>query len=250
MKKSLFILPVLALALACQRPEVEAFRQHPVPLSVTVILPNGLPQEVRQDYAAALRARLATRITVVPEDVPAPAGSVELEVLIQRIREGRGHSDPSPTAVGVATGAAVGLMSAASGNRGHSILDGIFWGIWAGVHASEAARHDHRRLGYNPSKVQAQITLKQGGSPVAGRNPVLYEFDLNGYEVMEAMDPLSRADSEDPSRVREEEARAFARVVTRRLQDKFGWLTQSKPSFYQSPDRKEKAEAPKPETPQ
>ena len=105
MKKLALILPIIALTLACQRPEVEAFRQNPAPVSVTVLLPNGLPgnNEIRQDYSAALRARLATRVTVVPEDVSPPPGAVELEVAIQRIQEGRGTSDPSPAAVGVAT---------------------------------------------------------------------------------------------------------------------------------------------------
>lgn len=231
------LLPALVLTVGCQHPEAEAFRRNPAPVFVTLVLPNDIPtgQEIRQDYAAALRARLATRVTVVPEDVAPPSGAVELEVLVRRFEAGRGHQDPSPAAVGVAVGATVGVLSAASGNRGNSLLDGLFWGLWAGAHASAASRHEHRHLGFYPSRVQAQVTLKQGGTPVAGRNPVLFEFDVNGHEVVDAMDPLSRAASEDPGRVREEEARAFARVVTWKLQDHFGWTTKAAPNFYRAP---------------
>lgn len=253
MKNQALLLPVLALTLACQRPEVEAFRQNPAPVSVSVILPTGIPSanEIRKDYAAALRARLATRITVVPEDVQPPPGAVELEVFVRQMEGGGRSPDPSPAAVGVGVGATVGILSAASGNRGYAVLDGLFWGLWAGAHTSAAKHHDRRQLGFYPSRVSAQVTLKQGGSPVAGRNPVLYEFDISGYEVVESMDPLSRSDSEDPIRVREEEARAFARVVTWKLQDKFGWMIQTKPMFYRSePKAEPKPEAmpePKPE---
>lgn len=253
MKKQALLLPVLALTFACQRPEVEAFRQNPAPVSVTVILPTGIPvaNEIRQDYAAALRARLATRVTVVPEDVPPPPGAVELVVMVSRIEEGGRASHPSPAAVGVGVGATVGILSAASGNRGYAVLDGLFWGLWAGAHTSVARHHERRQLGFYPSRVAAQVTLKQGGSPVAGRNPVLYEFEISGYEVVEAMDPLRRSDSEDPIRVREEEARAFARVVTWKLQDKFGWMIRSTPSFYrqsgEDPDKEQLAPAPQTE---
>ena len=244
MKNLALLLPVLAMTLACQRPEVEAFRQNPAPVSVMVILPTGLPNEIRQEYAAALRARLATRITVVPEDVPPPPGAVELEVFVRQMEGGRRSADPSPAAVGVGVGATVGILSAASGNRGYAVLDGLFWGLWAGAHTSAARHHERRQLGFYPSRVSAQVTLKQGGSPVAGRNPVLYEFDISGYEVVEAMDPLSRSDSEDSMRVREEEARAFARVVTWKLQDKFGWMIQTRPMFYRPEGAARPVEAP------
>lgn len=234
MKKQALLLPVLALTLACQNPELEAFRQHPAPVAVTILLPPGIPsaEEIRQDYSAALRARLATCATVVPEGVTPPPGAVELEILVRRMDSRRGSSEPSAAAVGVATGVTVGALSAMSGHRGNSVLDGLFWGLWAGAHASEAMHHEHRQLGFYPSRVQAQITLKVAGTPSTGRNPVLYEFDMDGHEVVEAMDPLGRADSEDPARVREEEARAFARIVTWKLQGKFGWPTHSAPSFY------------------
>jgi hypothetical protein len=248
MKKSALLLPPLLLTLACQHPELEAFRQKPAPLVVSFLMPTGIPtaREIQQDYAAALRARLATRVTVVPEGVAPPPGAVELEVLVRRMDIGRGASEPSAAAVGVATGVTVGLLSAAAGNRrgGDFFFDGLFWGLWAGAHAADAIRHEHRHLGYYPSRVQAQVTLKLGGSPDLRRNPVLYEFDVNGHEVIDAMDPLRRSDGEDPVRVREEEARAFARVVTWKLQEKFGWETHPMPSFY----RAEPAPEPRPET--
>lgn len=234
MKKPALLLSLLLSILACRHPEAEAFRQNPAPVFVSFIMPTGIPtaREIQQDYAAALRARLATRVTVVPEGVAPPQGAVELEVLVRRMDIGR-TSEPSAAAVGVATGVTVGLLSAAGGSRrGDFFLDGLFWGLWAGAHATEAVRHDHRHLGYYPSRVQAQVTLKLGGSPDIRRDPVLYDFDVSGHEVVDAMDPLSRVDGEDPARVREEEARAFARVVTSKLQEHFGWTTRPTSSFY------------------
>ncbi len=230
MKKSMTVPALLLVALACQRPEVEAFRQHPAPVRVSLVLPEGLPeaQAARMDYASALRARLATRVTVVPEDVAPPPGAVELEVRVTRLDEGRPRADPSPVAVGVTTGVVVGALSAASGNRG-SFWDGLFWGFWAGGHAAAERDFELRRLGYAPSRVNAVVTLRQPGADP--RHP-LYEFDISGSEVVNAMDGLRREDAEDPARVREEEAKALARVVVWRLQEKFEWRNHGTPSFY------------------
>lgn len=253
MKKPLLVLPALLLVTACQRPEVEAFRQNPAPLVVAVTLPSNLPNgdEIRQDYAAALRARLATRVTVVPDGVPPPAGAVDLVVTMNRLQEGRPGSSPSPAAVGVAAGVTVGALSAASGNR-YGILDGLFWGLWTGTHVAVAQEHESRRLGYYPSRVGATISLvAHGAGP--GVRP-LTEFEVGGQEVINAMDPLRRSEADDPARVREEEARAFARVIVWRLQDEFGWTTRSKPSFYRpegapAEERPAAAEPPRTEAP-
>lgn len=225
MKRLLAALPMLLL-LACQRPELEAFKRNPAPIVVSFTIPKGVPGgvEVQKEYAAALRARLATRTLVVPEGVKAPENAAELRVSITELR--RAGSDASPAAVGAITGVAVGTLSAMAGNR-NAVFDGFFWGLWAGASASDARRQEMARLGYRPERVEAQVALYRAGDPEP-----LDCFAVASDEVIEAMDPLRAADKEDDFRIREEEAKAFARVVVSRIQERFNWLPLAKPSWY------------------
>jgi hypothetical protein len=225
MKRMLAILPLVVLV-ACQRPEVEAFKRNPTPMVVTFAIPAGVPsaEEVKKEYAAAMRAKLATRTTVVPEGVKAPENAAELRITITELR-GPG-SDPSPAKVGVITGVAVGTLSAITGHR-DAVFDGFFWGLWAGAHASNARRYDMARLGYRPMQVQAQVALFRAGDPEP-----LEAFAVEPYEVIDAMDPLNTSEKDDEFRVREEEAKAFARVIVFKIQERFNWLPLAKPSWY------------------
>ncbi len=225
MKRMLAALPVLFL-LACQRPEVEAFKRNPAPIVVSFTIPAWVPNgpDVKKDYAAALRAKLATRTTVVPEGVKAPENAAELRVAITELRGL--ESDPSPAAVGAITGVAVGALSAMAGNR-DAVFDGFFWGLWAGGHASAARRQDAARLGYRPQRMDAQVALFRAGDPEP-----LYAFAIDPYEVIDAMDPLGRMEKDDEFRVREEEAKAFARVVVFKIQERFNWMPLPKPRWY------------------
>ena len=242
MKRMLAVLPVLFL-LACQRPEVEAFKRNPAPFVVSFTIPEGVPtgEEVRKEYAAALRARLATRTTVVPEGVKAPENAAELRVSITELRSA--GASPSPAAVGAITGVAVGTLSALAGNR-DAVFDGFFWGLWAGASASDARRHEMARLGYRPQRVEAQVALYRAGDPEP-----LDCFAVAPDEVIEAMTPLRAADKEDDFRIREEEAKAFARVVVSRIQERFNWLPLAKPSWYGVKEGVREEEAPAVEAP-
>lgn len=66
--------PGLLLLTACQRPEVEAFTQHPRPVVVACTVRPEAPGS--KDFAAtmeaALRVRLASRVMVVSEGVTPP----------------------------------------------------------------------------------------------------------------------------------------------------------------------------------
>lgn len=224
MKRLVAVAP-LVLLLACQRPEVEAFKRNPAPIVVTFTVPASLPsgEDVAKEYAAALRARLASRTMVVPEGVKAPENAAELRVNIAGWRSGDGM--PSPGAVGAITGVAVGALSAMAGNR-DAVFDGFFWGMWAGTHAA-AARDREARLGYRPQQVDAQVALYRAGDPEP-----LASFAVEPYEVIDSMDPLGRADREDLFRIREEEAKALARVVVFKVQERFNWLPLPKPSWF------------------
>jgi len=236
----LFI-PSILLVLGCTRPEVEAFRRQPAPVSVTVSLPSGLAdrEAFQKEYASALRARLATRVVVVPEGVKPPVGAAQLQVVIRDLSPAPGQ--PSPAAVGVATGVTVGALSAATGNRGWGIVDGLFWGLWAGSHAAMHRERVQDRLGYLPTVVRAQVSLLQAGNP----EPIWVE-SIEPGDVVEAMDPLPRGHRDDDGRIREEEAKGFARVVVQRLSAYFQWTRFTEQRFYEDPTQKRVDEAPAP----
>ncbi len=234
-RESLLLVTGLAF-LACTRPEVEAFRRNPTPITVRMTIPADIPQgeDVRKEYAAALQAKLATRVVVVPEGVQGPTDTAVLDVAITDVK--RYRSGPNPAAVGVATGLAVGILSAASGNR-NAAFDGFWWGMFAAHHAVHARRAELDRLGYRPLDVTAIVYLRPAGGASA-RSAPLAEFDVGGDEVIDAMDPLSRREADDVGRIREEEARAFARVVIAKLQERFGWSAHGSPTFYRAPGQK------------
>src|ERR1035438_1695111 len=237
----LLIAPIL-LVLGCTRPEVEAFRQRPAPVRVTVTLPANLPdrESFQKEYASALRARLATRLVVVPDGVKPPVGTVELQVDIRDISPSPGQA--SPAAIGVASGVAVGALSAASGNRGWGIMDGLFWGLWVGGNVAMHQDRVQHRLGYQPQAVRAQVSLVQPGNP----EPLWVE-SIEPREVVEAMDPLPRGYRDDDGRIREEEAKGFARVVVQRLSSYFHLTRFTDQRFYEDPSaRRGIAPAPQP----
>lgn len=243
MRSPFLAVPALALLLACVRPEVEAFRQSPAPIAVAFEVPSDIPgrTDISKEYAAAIRARLATRVMVIPEGVQGPANAATLRVTITEVREGRRAGDPSPVAVGVTTGVVVGTLNALAGNR-NAGFEGFWWGLWAGTHAAAHQRHASDRLGWAPRRVNAVVDLLQSSS---GTSP-LASFDVDSQEVIDAMDPLSRADAEDDGRIREEEARAFSRVVVGKLQEEFGWSPKPRPSFW---GQRPREEAPTPAEP-
>lgn len=241
MRRALWLfIPSILLVLGCTRPEVEAFRQRPTPVSVSVELPAGLAdrESFQKEYASALRARLATRVVVVPEGVQPPVGAARLQVVIRDLSPAPGQ--PSAAAVGVATGVTVGAISAASGNRGWGIVDGLFWGLWAGSHAAMHQERVQDRLGYLPTVVRAQVSLVQPGNP----EPLWVE-SIEPVDVVEAMDPLPRGHRDDDGRIREEEAKGFARVVVQKLTAYFRWTRFTEQRFYEDPARHSGEEAPK-----
>ena len=233
----ILLLAPLMLVLGCTRPEVDAFRQRPTPVSVTVSLPERLADRegFQQEYASALRGRLATRVVVVPEGVKPPVGSAELQVDIRDISPAPGQ--PSPAAVGVVTGVTVGALSAFSGNRGWGVMDGLFWGLWAGSHTAMHQERTRDRLGYRPQVVRAQVRLMLPGNPEP-----LWVDAIEPVEVVEAMDPLPSGARDDDGRIREEEAKGFARVVVQKLSAHFQWVRRTEQRFYEElPGKKDEA---------
>jgi len=67
---------------------------------------------------------------------------------------------------------------------------------------------------------------------LAGEPEPFTSFAVEPFEVIDAMDPLSSSEKDDEFRIREEEAKAFARVVVFKIQERFNWLPLAKPSWY------------------
>lgn len=220
------LIPLLLMLVACRRPEVEAFAKHPSPIAVSFRVPPDYPRSeaVSSEYAAALRAQLATCVMVVPAGAVGPDAVAELQVTVTQIRP---HAEPSSVAIGTATGVAVGTLSILAGNR-DGFFDGLFWGLFAGSVAADSRDWDQARLGYLPVRVSAVVKLQQ-----AGRKEVLLEFSVGGREVIAQLGSLERSDG---ARIREEEAKAFAKVVVARLQSQFHWLPLAEPSYYKPAD--------------
>jgi hypothetical protein len=221
-------LPLTALLfLGCTRPEVEAFQKRPLPMVVSFVAPDSGGPDVEKEYAAALRARLAVRTVVVPENVPPPAEAVELRVEINQL--GRRERGMTGAQVGVVTGVAVGVLSAMAGDR-NAFGRGLWWGLWVGHEAAHEDRMAARRDRFiSPNRIRGRVSLVQKGV----RDP-LAEFDVDPEEVLNAMDPLRPSEQEDLPRLREEEAKAFARVVASRLSELFGWPVAREPMWYRA----------------
>ena len=223
---------LLLLAVACQRPEVEAFKQHPRPVVVACQAPSDAPDraDLERDYAAALRARLATRVVVVPEGAPAPEDAVTLRLEIQRVGPPRHRS--SAASIGWGVGVTTGALSFATGHRDW-IWDGFFWGLWSSnVAAQQESMQAH--LGYAPREVDLLVRLTELKNPEP-----LAVFSVDTGDVIAALSSLREGSSSDPDRVREEEAKAFARVVVARLTERFEW--KAGPARYYGVKAQEKA---------
>lgn len=228
MRRLLFALVPLLALVACRRPEVTAFGKQPPPIVVAFEVDPGVRNRelVKREYAAILQARLATCTMVVPEGESAPVPSAYLKVDITRIRP---YREPSPAAIGTATGIAVGTLSAMAGNR-DAFFDGLFWGLWTGSLAADSRHYETSRLGYWPARVNAVVRLEQPGC----RSPLM-AFSVGSREVIERMAPLGPGDRYDEARIREEEAKAFADLVVARIQERFHWMTLPEPSYYKAP---------------
>lgn len=234
---SILVLPALLAGLACRRVEVEAFRQSPRPVVVSILVPKEVPdrEDVAKEYAAVLRNRLATRLVVVPEGVQPPAEAAHLQVIIESMEPG--SRGATPAQVGVATGVTVGVVSGMLGNR-HAAWSGFWWGMFAGSQAAREQRESDR-LGFRPMQVEARLLLTYPG----GKDPVI-EYDLEPRDIMNAMDALRRSEEDDPAAIREAEARGLARVVIRVLDDELG-LRAGEPRWFAT----KPAEEPRPEGP-
>ncbi len=233
-------IPGLLLVTACQRPEVVAFTQHPRPVVVVCTVRPDAPGN--KDFAAtleaALRVRLATRVTVVPEGVTPPPDAVRLEVKVDR--KGIVKHSSHAGAVGVGVGASVGVLGAIAGDRDW-FFDGIFWGLFAGNSAA-ASQDRYDWLGYYPDDLDSQVRLMDPGNT----EPLAVE-SLDTGDLIQALEPLRGGQGSDEVRVEEAEAQAYARVLVSRLGETFKW-PRGAASYYGVPAMAPEA-APTPEPP-
>jgi len=155
-------IPALVFSAACKGPEYATSQHFTAPVEVVVsinagAIANAASNDIRymeKEFGAAVRARLANFVTVVPDGVAPPPGSARLVVEIEGITQGQ----ISATTAGAATGMAIGLLGAAAGDR-DAVLNGLFWGLYTGAVVSDAQRSRARMLGYRPPRINSYLSL-------------------------------------------------------------------------------------------
>jgi hypothetical protein len=224
--------PALAALLACKSPEFKELQQSPPIVAVAVSIKDDTAdaQRIEKSFAAALRARMATLVTVVPEGVEPPPDALSLVIEIDQIKRGQ----VSPGAVGAATGVAVTLFGTAVGDRSTAgnVIDGLFYGLWVGSEAAASQRHQVGLLGYVPPRLKGLMTM---GHPEAPK-PIFVE-NIKSKAVIREMTPLGAGEYDDYASINEKVARALAKAVANKLQSEFNWHGKAEPSWY-SPTEK------------
>jgi hypothetical protein len=226
----LLAISALLASFACKAPEDKQFREAPPPVEVSVSFKadTAAGLDTERELAAALRARLAGFVTVVPEGTVAPPGAVRLEIEINRVRRGR----ISPVFIGAAVGVTVGILSAFSGNRdGIATLDGLYHGLWAASEAEAGQARNEQKLGYVPPRLGGLVSL---GHP--GNSRPLFMSRIPTWAIIDQMAPLRQGERHDPAAINEALARAFATAIVNMLQERFEWKAAGTPSWYEAPE--------------
>jgi len=236
------VVPCLAVlvavaSLACRPPEFNALSQSPpmVEVVVTVAAKADDAQDLEREFAAALRARLSSYATVVPDGVAPPKGAFRLSVEIDKMSRKKIDAAAVGAGAAVAMGAAHAVSRASGGYRGSSdffaILDAILFGL--NVASDIEARQQYRAvlLGYFPPRISGMVTL--GHIDGGYKKPIFIE-GIKSSRVIDALSPINGIG--DPSAVDAELARALAKVVVGKLKDVFDWRTSAVPSWYEPPD--------------
>jgi hypothetical protein len=198
-------------------------------LEVAVIFRAGLDSEqvLTKEFGAALRAGLANFVTVVPEGVKPPPHAMHLRVEIDNMS----RKKVSAAAVGIATGVAVALLSAASGNSKEiSLFDAAWIGTHTGAAVSESQEQQRRSLGYRPPRINASMYLRQIAYPKSGP---IYAAAISSRAIVDELPSIKGLDRYDPAAINEAIAQAFARAVIDQLHQKFGWSLRGQPSWYE-----------------
>jgi hypothetical protein len=218
----LAILTLLVL-FGCKTAEYNSFQQAPPPVEVSVSIKANVlgAEDMERELAAALRARLASLVTVVPDGVEPPPDAVRLDIEINRVRRG----GVSPAAVGAATGVAAALLSRDSGG---GLINGLFWGLWASQEAKNSQHHEALRLGYVPPRLNGLISLNHHGSP----KPFFMD-SIPTRAIIDQLPPLGYEERYNLASVNEALARAFAVAIVDKLQNKFDWSGMKTPSWYE-----------------
>jgi hypothetical protein len=208
-----------------------------VEVAVTVAAKADDAQDLEREFAAALRARLSSYTTVVPDGVAPPEGAFRLSVEIDKMSRKKIDAAAVGAGAAVAMGAAHAVSRASGGYRGSggsdffAILDAILFGL--NVASDIEARQQYRaaRLGYFPPRISGLVTL--GHIDGDYKKPIFIE-GIKSSRVIDALSPISGIG--DPSAVDAELARALAKVVVGKLKDVFDWRASAVPSWYESPD--------------
>ena len=237
------VVPCLAVlaavaSMACRQPEFSAVSQSPQVMQVAVTVAAKIEdaRDLEREFAAALRARLASYATVVPEGVTPPKGALRLTVEIDKMS----RKKIDPVAVGAGAAIAMGATRAASragrhwgggGNDILSTLDVALFGLDVAFNMDAKQQYRATYLGFFPPRISGLITL----SHIDGdyKKPILIE-GLKSARIIDALSPIN--DIRDQGAVDAAVARAIAKVVVGKLIDTFNWRASDIPSWYEPPD--------------
>lgn len=216
-------LPVLA-CLSCRPPQAVVAAPGLKPLRVNVWIHPALPgrEELEGRLSETLRDTLSDRARILAKGAGPADGEAHLEVHVTAAKE-RGDLVKENAEVAFLTPVLV-LAQPSGDPRAFVFL--VALGAAAGTVAAPVAAvgteargvYHNLRLGFKPRHLVCKVTYRPepGGTAV----PL---FSLGAWEVVKAMRPLADGRPKDWEAVREEEAKALARVVSDRLSRDFHW---------------------------
>jgi hypothetical protein len=224
-------------SLACRPPEYRVLSQSPqivdVAVKVTAHADDAL--DLEREFAAAIRARLSSYATVVPEGVAPPEGALRLNIEIDNMS----RKKVDAAAVGAGAAVAVGTAHVITRRRGYrgrggndffAALDAIMFGLDVAANIEAKQQYRAALLGFVPPRISGLMTLGRLGD---GERTIFAEGIRSGT-VTDALSPISAVG--DQAAVDAEVARALAKVIVAKLRAAFDWRASAVPSWYEPPD--------------
>ena len=212
--------PVLLLLLSiglltCKSPGSFSPARSPIQVEVAVLGPVGNP-EAEGVFEQAIRKELTQDFGVPTENVPGPA-SARLRILVEPLD----RSQAVGRTIADAVSPVVYDLSHSGGNPfGAVIILDVYLMTAVPVTATYAELRsisNNIRLGYKPKHLAIRVEFWHPGDP----NPA-FKLITDAFEVTGQMGPLTLKEAKEPGRLLQEQGRALAVVVAKRLREA-GW---------------------------
>jgi hypothetical protein len=194
--------------------------QPPAALQVVVTLDPEDP-EAKSMFEAALREELIQLVNLLPPDKESSDAGV-LRVAVEPVGRSKVVGELVEKGVGSISNAAdQGSRQAELPTNERLAAVGVLGVVALPVSAAVGSvwmAGTDVRLGYKPRHLKIQVEY----DPPPDQPMPVPMFETNAFEVTSAMRSLSKQEQLEPNRIRMEEGRALARVVSKHLRDA-GW---------------------------